>query len=98
MNSYDLTSVSEFAEKELLDSLPFNEQCSETDRDLLRLLYESKLKKYQAPTEDQSVVTCSITGIPVTDRLRDNLDMQVSQAERLYYNCDYHQCFSLTER
>ncbi|XP_053593265.1 cell division cycle protein 16 homolog [Microplitis demolitor] len=83
-------------EKELLDSLPFNEQCSEADRDLLKLLYESKLKKYQAPMEDLSI-TCGTKGVLVTDRLQDNLDMQVAKAERLYYNCDYQQCFSLTE-
>ena len=77
--------------------MPFNEQ-PEADRELLRLLYESKLKKYQAPTEEQSLIICNVTGILATDRLQDNLDMQVSKAERFYYNCDYHQCFLLTER
>ncbi|XP_054003923.1 cell division cycle protein 16 homolog isoform X3 [Hylaeus anthracinus] len=61
-------------EKELVESLPFNEQCTEAETELLRLLYE------------------------ITDRLLGNLDMEVSKAERLYYNCDYHKCFSLTER
>ncbi|KAG8037704.1 hypothetical protein G9C98_005915 [Cotesia typhae] len=82
-------------EKELLDTLPFNVQCSEADRELLKMLYESKLKKYQAPLEDLSI-TCA-KGVLVTDRLQKNLDMQVAKAERLYYNCDYQQCFSLTE-
>lgn len=59
------------------------------------MLYESKLKKYQAPLEDLSI-TCA-KGVLVTDRLQENLDMQVAKAERLYYNCDYQQCFSLTE-
>ncbi|XP_015597960.1 cell division cycle protein 16 homolog isoform X2 [Cephus cinctus] len=85
-------------EKELLDSLPISEQCTEAEGELLRLLYESKLKKYQVPTKKQPFASCSIKGILVTDRLLDNLDMQVSKAERLYYNCDYHKCFSLTER
>lgn len=84
-------------EKELLESLPINEQCTEAEAEFLRLLYDSKLKKYQEPTESQSVASCGIMGVLVTDRLRGNLDMQVSEAERLYYNCDYQQCFSLTE-
>lgn len=85
-------------EKELLESLPFSEQCTEAEAELLRLLYESKLKKYQEPNKKQSLVTCSVMGVLVTDRLLDNLDMEVAEAERLYYNCDYHKCFSLTER
>ncbi|XP_043270067.1 cell division cycle protein 16 homolog isoform X2 [Venturia canescens] len=85
-------------ERDLLESLPLSEQCTEAERDLLRLLYDSKLKKYQVPSEEQPSIACSISGISVSDRLGNNLDMQVSRAERLYYNCDYHQCFSLTER
>lgn len=84
-----------FSERELLDSLPFAEQCKEADAELLKLLYESKLKKYHAPADNNLLVSC---GALVTDRLRNNLDMQVSEAERLYYNCDYHQCFTLTEK
>ncbi|XP_076239082.1 cell division cycle protein 16 [Calliopsis andreniformis] len=85
-------------EKELLESLPFREQCTEAETELLRLLYENKLKKYQESNKKQMVATCSIMGVLVTDRLLGNLDMEVSEAERLYYNCDYHKCFSLTER
>lgn len=85
-------------EKELLESLPFAEQCTEAEAELLRLLYESKLKKYQEPNTKQPLATCSVMGVLVTDRLLGNLDMEVTEAERLYYNCDYHKCFSLTER
>lgn len=81
-----------------MESLPFSEQCTEAETELLRLLYESKLKKYQEPNKKQIFVTCSVMGVLVTDRLLGNLDMEVSEAERLYYNCDYHKCFSLTER
>lgn len=84
-------------ERELLESLPF-EQCTKGEAELLRLLYDSKLKKYQEPNTKQSLTTCSVMGISVTDRLADNLDMEVTKAERLYYNCDYHQCFLLTEK
>ncbi|XP_077273220.1 cell division cycle protein 16 [Temnothorax americanus] len=85
-------------ERELLESLPFTEQCTKGEAELLRLLYDSKLKKYQEPNTKQSLITCSVMGICVADRLADNLDMEVAKAERLYYNCDYHQCFSLTEK
>lgn len=85
-------------ERELLESLPFAEQCVKGEAELLQLLYDSKLKKYQAPNTKQSLITCNVMGISVTERLADNLDMQVAKAERLYYNCDYHQCFSLTEK
>ena len=37
--------VFSFPEKELLDSLPFTKQCSEEEAELLRFLYENKLKK-----------------------------------------------------
>ncbi|KAJ8962122.1 hypothetical protein NQ318_018079 [Aromia moschata] len=30
-------------------------------------------------------------------KLKDSLDLQVAEAERLYYNCDYQQCSALTE-
>lgn len=85
-------------ERELLESLPFAEQCTEGETELLRLLYESKLKKYQEPNKKQSLVTCSIMGICISEKLANNLDMEVTKAERLYYNCEYHQCFALTEK
>ena len=59
-------------ERELLDSLPFNAQCKEADAELLKLLYESKLKKYQAPADYYLLVFC---GALVGDRLRPNLDI-----------------------
>ncbi|KAJ8669052.1 hypothetical protein QAD02_000311 [Eretmocerus hayati] len=85
--------LSSAEEKELLNSLPFHEQCKEADAALLKLLYESKLKKYQEPAE-YSLSPC---GPSMKNSLKDNLDMQVSKAERLYYNCNFHQSFSLTE-
>lgn len=85
-------------EKELLESLPFAEQCTESETELLRLLYESKLKKYQEPNKEQPLITCNVMGICITDKLANNLDMEVTKAERLYYNCDYHQCYTLTEK
>ncbi|KYM98209.1 Cell division cycle protein 16 like protein [Cyphomyrmex costatus] len=85
-------------ERELLESLPFTEQCTEGEAELLRLLYDSKLKKYQDPNRKQSLSKCNVMSICLTNRLAHNLDMEVAKAEKLYYNCDYHQCFSLTEK
>ncbi|XP_064413680.1 cell division cycle protein 16 homolog isoform X2 [Latimeria chalumnae] len=74
-------------EKELLDSLPFSKQCTE-DENLLRFLFENKLKKYNKPSE---------TEIPESiDGLQENLDVVVSLAERHYYNCDFKMCYKLT--
>ncbi|XP_066594170.1 cell division cycle protein 16 homolog [Prorops nasuta] len=85
-------------EKELLESLPFSEQCTDAEADLLRMLYESKLKKYQDPNKKHVCVSAAVYCTNVNERLSENLDIKVSEAEWLYYNCDYQKCFSLTER
>ena len=59
------------------------------------MLYESKLKKYQAPSDHNLLASCGTT---ISNRLKTNLDIKVSEAERLYYNCDYYTCYSMTER
>ncbi|GLG97739.1 Cell division cycle protein 16, partial [Gryllus bimaculatus] len=58
---------------------------------LLRLLYESKLKKYHAPGPVSAALPSQIAG------LSGNLDLAVAQAERCYYNCNYRQCSQITE-
>uniref|UniRef100_A0A8C5MZF8 Cell division cycle 16 n=1 Tax=Leptobrachium leishanense TaxID=445787 RepID=A0A8C5MZF8_9ANUR len=74
-------------EKELLESLPISKNCSE-DQELLRFLFENKLKKYNKPSE--TIIPESVDG------LQDNLDVVVSLAERHYYNCDFKMCYKLT--
>ncbi|XP_018418492.1 PREDICTED: cell division cycle protein 16 homolog isoform X2 [Nanorana parkeri] len=74
-------------EKELLDSLPISKKCPE-DQELLRFLFENKLKKYNKPSE--TVIPESVNG------LQENLDVVVSLAERHYYNCDFKMCYKLT--
>jgi anaphase-promoting complex subunit 6 len=76
------------SEHELLESLPASRQCIGAEEQLLRLLYESKLKKYQAPSESL---------LPPPAALTQNLDLVVAQAERHYYNCNYQQCSRITE-
>ncbi|XP_023724063.1 cell division cycle protein 16 homolog isoform X2 [Cryptotermes secundus] len=75
-------------EQELLESLPASRQCIDAEEQLLRLLYESKLKKYQSPSESLP---------PPPPALASNLDVAVAQAERHYYNCNYQQCSRITE-
>lgn len=36
-------------------------------------------------------------GSATLTKLQDSLDLAVSEAERLYYNCDYQRCHALTE-
>lgn len=33
----------------------------------------------------------------IVAKLKNSLDLQVAEAERLYYNCDYQRCSLLTE-
>jgi len=71
-------------EKELLESLPLSKLCTE-EQELLRFLFENKLKKYNKPSE--TVLPESVDG------LQENLDMTVSLTERHYYNCDFKMCY-----
>jgi len=72
-------------ERELLDSLPFQEQ---EDPDLAFFLYSSSLKKYSCPEE---------LDIPTQlEPLKDNSDLLVCKVERLFYNCEYHEAFQLS--
>uniref|UniRef100_A0A3Q2ZRG2 Cell division cycle 16 homolog (S. cerevisiae) n=1 Tax=Kryptolebias marmoratus TaxID=37003 RepID=A0A3Q2ZRG2_KRYMA len=75
-------------EKDFLDSLPFSQQCTEEEEELLHFLFENKLKKYDKPSD--LVVPEMVNG------LQDNLDVVVSLAERHYYNCDFKMCYKLT--
>ncbi|XP_022248767.1 cell division cycle protein 16 homolog isoform X2 [Limulus polyphemus] len=75
-------------EKALMESLPFGKQCCEEESKIVRLLYETQLKKYDKPSE--------MIFPPQLESLENNLDIKTAQAERCYYNCDYQQCFKIT--
>ncbi|KAG1682927.1 Cell division cycle protein 16 [Nymphon striatum] len=80
-------------EQELLASLPFEMKTFEDiegEACLVKSLYENKLKKYDKPD------TLKIA--PILKTLPDNLDLEVSMAERHYYNCHYQDCFKSTTR
>lgn len=48
-------------------------------------------------TPDVKPMDYAISNTMVIQRLQDSLDMVVSKAEQLYYNCDYQKCITLTE-
>ncbi|XP_031573394.1 cell division cycle protein 16 homolog [Actinia tenebrosa] len=75
-------------ERHLLDTLPFQDQCTTEESDLLKFLYESRLQKYTKPEDPK---------LPATlDSLNDNLDIVVNMAERHFYNCSYSMCHKMT--
>nr|XP_009859251.1 cell division cycle protein 16 homolog [Ciona intestinalis] len=77
-------------EQDLLDSLPMRKQCkSVEEQNLLRFLYDIKLKKYNKP--GQLEVPDSV------DNLHENLDIATSLAERHYYNCEFKTSYKITE-
>lgn len=76
-------------ERELLKAMPFSEQCAHPDEEeFVSFLYRIQLKKYDQPAD-----------LVIPDKfksLRTNTEIQVHQAERHFYNCDYNQCFKIT--
>ena len=80
--------LTEKEERELLTSLPFSEQCVPEEIDLLKFLYESKMKKYCKPIDPKLS-----TGL---ESLNDNLDIVASMAERHFYNCSYNLSCKMT--
>lgn len=75
-------------EKHLLESLPYNNQCPVEERELVKFLYENRLKKYNKPGQVEIP--------PQLDILSTNLDVEVNLAERHYYNCDFRECYNIT--
>ncbi|XP_071838689.1 cell division cycle protein 16 homolog isoform X2 [Apostichopus japonicus] len=75
-------------EKDLLEALPFKSQCTEEEADVVKGLYETVLKKYDKPT-DSSLPEFLLP-------LKSNRDVLTNQAERLYYNCGFQNCYKLT--
>ncbi|XP_067949328.1 cell division cycle protein 16 homolog [Watersipora subatra] len=78
-------------EQVLLEKLPFDSQCGGQDNStLVRTLYGMQVKKY---------VGHETLGIAAeVSALSDNLDVVVSLAERLYYNCYFRDAFKITAK
>ncbi|KAI1280486.1 Cell division cycle protein 16 -like protein [Halotydeus destructor] len=75
-------------EEDLLEQLSSDETCA-PDSCYLRYMYESLLKKYAKPGE---LPEANVNN----EYLENNVDVLTAQAERCYYNCDYHQCYKIT--
>ena len=41
---------------------------------------------------------CAVRVPDQLERLQENVDVAVSHAERLYYNCHFRECFNVTSR
>ncbi|XP_076454302.1 cell division cycle protein 16 homolog isoform X2 [Babylonia areolata] len=85
--SHHMMSAQE--EQDLLNSLPFQTQCPKPEVELLKFLYENHLKKYNKPGDH--TIPSSLSSF------RENMDVVVNQAERLYYNCDFQECYRITK-
>lgn len=59
-------------------------------------LQKTEGRKSKQPDDSQKMQV-ELVENPVVTKLKSNIDLQVAEAERLYYNCDYHQCSQLTE-
>ena len=80
-----LTAVEE---KALLKSLEFG-KLTGNEGELVEFLYKMRLKKYDKPAD-----------LMIPNKYKDlamSLDLLVYQAERHYYNCDYAECFRLSQ-
>lgn len=62
------------------------------DRNLQRA--EGRKSKQQ---DDSQKMQVEHVENPILIKLKSNIDLQVAEAERLYYNCDYQKCSQLTE-
>lgn len=62
------------------------------DRNLQKA--EGRRSKQQDDSHKMQVETIEN---PIVVKLKSNIDLQVAEAERLYYNCDYQKCSQLTE-
>lgn len=61
-----------------------------------RNIQKAEGKKSKNQDDNQKMQIEYIENAVVT-KLKSNIDLQVAEAERLYYNCDYQQCSQFTE-
>ncbi|KAL7632928.1 UNVERIFIED_CONTAM: hypothetical protein RMT77_016755 [Armadillidium vulgare] len=75
--------------KDILSSLTMTDTSSDVEESLVRYVYESRLNNYSGVKPKLS---------PSLVHLETNLDFVTTEAEALYYNCDFNRCFKLTQR
>ncbi|KAL5004197.1 hypothetical protein ScPMuIL_017653 [Solemya velum] len=86
--SHNMLSSQE--EQDLINSLPFMTQCPDEELELVKFLYENKLKKYHKPKDLKVPESLS--------PMNENLDVVVNLAERYYYNCEIRECYKITTK
>ncbi|KAL5288926.1 CDC16 family protein [Megaselia abdita] len=69
-------------EKELISSLPFSQQCSEADVQLLKLLYESKLKKYYDSDIVEQNEEIPIGGLNTVKEIRERVEKIIKNNDK----------------
>ncbi|XP_076067974.1 cell division cycle protein 16 [Oratosquilla oratoria] len=74
-------------EKDLLANLALGKDMSPTETEIVKVVYETRVKKYSAPTSLPSPAA------PLTA----NADFLTANAEKLYYSCDFVQCYKITQ-
>ena len=81
-------ALSSTEEIELINSLPFSQQCSEEESTIVRFAYENMVNKYGKHIE---------TILPSNmKKLHSNLDNIVCKAERSFNCCNYRDAFKYT--
>ena len=75
-------------EIELIESLPFESQCSKEEAELVKLMYESRIKQYSKPVEPKLPKQLQM--------LNENLDMVTSLAIKHFNSSDFNSCYQLT--
>lgn len=78
-------------ENDLLEHLPFDEQCTSYDDEatLLRALYTDQVRKYCKPEERAPSSELA--------PLRKNLSIRVNHAQRMLNGCDYRGCYNMLQ-
>ncbi|KAG0354485.1 anaphase promoting complex subunit cdc16 [Podila minutissima] len=80
-------------ERDLIDSLPFNKQLHEHDASFVKMLYESKLKKFDNQEEQSEINTALAAKFQ-----RENADLLYSKAEIYFAQYRFNQSLECTKR
>ena len=86
LTSHNMLTAQE--ENDLIESMPFESQCSKDEATLLKFLYENKIKHYCKPVDPK---------LPSSlDNLNENLEVISGIAVRHFNSCDFKMCYKLT--
>lgn len=81
-----------FTAQNLLEAFTPQENSEHVDDVITKPLYQTLLRSYIG----DSLLSPEVS-IALVPALESNSDVLASEAERLYYNCSYKDCFELTE-